>query len=60
MKRALALVFVIGCAQPLELRPVQFVEEEPLRQSDEPFVENPRFCLDGLGGNACRVQPTPC
>jgi hypothetical protein len=35
-------------------------EEPPgdIRQSDEPFVENPRFCASI--GNACAVQPTPC
>lgn len=33
-----------------------------LRQSHEPFVANPRFCLPEVAfiGDECAVQPTDC
>lgn len=36
--------------------------EPPLTVSPEPFVVDPKFCLDvhSFGGEACRIQPTEC
>jgi len=60
MMRAVWLLLALsGCSVAYSAAAVPAQFEEPLRFSDEPFVENPRFCIGG-GGNACRVQPIPC
>jgi hypothetical protein len=61
VKRIAAIVFALFTAcTPIEVSPA--VEagwgEQPLTQSREPFILNPRFCA-GIG-NACAVQPQPC
>ena len=67
LARLFVLVFGLGChARVLGVAESGTVfyepDPEPLKQSNEPFVENPRFCLPEVAfiGNECRVQPTPC
>lgn len=65
-----AVVLMAGCALPLRtasMAPAMSLPENetpepdevmpPLYQSDEPFVQNPRFCADGVVDDDCYQIP---